>query len=34
MIFGSETVKATMLFEVPDFPAAPDPSPTPTPPIK
>ena len=32
MIFGSEAVKATMLFEVPDFPEAP--APTPTPPKK
>lgn len=29
MIFGSESVKATMLFEVPDFPAKTSPSPTP-----
>ena len=37
MIFGSESVKATILFEVPDFPApSPEssPTPTPTPPAK
>jgi hypothetical protein len=33
MIFGSESVKATILFEVPDFPEKTAPSPTPTPPI-